>query len=124
LFGLMIVVPRAASWMTARDLATVLNASGTLPSHVSVLNERVGSLIFYLSPPLREAATADRVDEATIAEAIWRIRVQPADAAIAVRNDDLPRFTRLFTTPPTAEAQAGTFTLFRVGVLRHSLGGE
>jgi 4-amino-4-deoxy-L-arabinose transferase-like glycosyltransferase len=46
LCGLMIVAPRAAEWMTARDLAAALNRSGTLPPRVSVLDERMGSLVF------------------------------------------------------------------------------
>lgn len=121
LFALMIVTPRAAAWMTARDLAAALNAGGSLPSHVSVLDERVGSLIFYLSPALRAAATPERIDEATMPEAITRARVQPADAVIAVRDDQLPHFARMFTTPPLPDAHAGTFTIFRAETLQRAL---
>ena len=117
LCGLMIVLPRAASWMTARDVAAALNAGGTLPSHVSIVGERVGSLVFYLSPPLRAQATRDRIAEATFAEAVSQARVQPDDAVIAVRRNDVDRFLRLFPSPP-APLHAGTFDVFRVGELR------
>jgi len=120
-FGLLIVAPRAASWMTARELAASLSADGALPPHVSVLDERIGSLVFYLSPALRAAATPDRIDAASAAEAISRIRVAPDEAVLAVRDDRLARFTRLFATPPVPSAHAGTFTVFRAGALRKAL---
>jgi len=121
LCALLVVTRLAASWMTARDLSAAVNAGGTLPPHVSVLDERIGSLIFYLAPPLRADATPDRIDEATIAEAVSRIRVEPADAVLAVRADQMPRFSRLFAVMPAAAAHAGTFTLFRIGALREAL---
>ena len=116
--GLMIVAPRAAAWMTSRDLAASLNAAGTLPPRVSVVDERIGSLIFYLDRPLRAQATADRVDNPSFSEAIARIRTDPPDALIAVRNSQLPRFNRLFASPPAPDGAAGTFTLFRAERLR------
>jgi hypothetical protein len=121
LCGLMIVTPRAAAWMSARDLAVWLNGSGALPSHVSVLGERIGSLIFYLSPQLRSAATADRIDEASLPEAVSRIRVSAPDAVIAVRDDQAARFNRLFATPPVPDGRAGTFSVYRAGTLQRLL---
>jgi len=121
LLGLMIVAPRAAAWMTARDLAAWINATGTLPSHVSVLDERIGSLVFYLSPALRAQASPERIDTASIAEAVSRIRVDAPDAVIAVRDRQLARFNRLFAAPPPADAHAGTFAVFRAGRLQRAL---
>ena len=122
--AVMIVLPRIGSWMTARDLAHALNDGGRLPSRVSVLDERIGSLAFYLSPELRAEATAERLNEASYSEAVLRVRVDPEDAVLAVRNDQLERFTRLFSHPPVPERRAGTFTLFRAGRLREALGIE
>ena len=119
--GLMAVTPRAAAWMTARDLATALNAGGALPSRVSVLDERVGSLVFYLDPALRAEATNERINEASFSEAIASMRVDPPDAVLAVRNGQLARFNRLFAVPPTPDARAGTFTIYRAGALRDAL---
>jgi 4-amino-4-deoxy-L-arabinose transferase-like glycosyltransferase len=119
--GLMIVLPRAASWMTAKDLASALNGGGTLPSHVWVLDERIGSLVFYLSPPLRAAAAPDRIDAASAAEIVSRIRTGPEDAAVAVRDDRVERFNRLFPSPPAPVARAGTFTIYSTGTLRKAL---
>ena len=118
LCGLMIVTPRAAAWMSARDLAATLNAGSALPSRVVVLDERIGSLVFYLSPPLRAAATADRIGAASLPEAVSRIRVAAPDAVIAVRDDQRARFLRLFPSPPTPDAHTGTFSVFRAGALQ------
>jgi 4-amino-4-deoxy-L-arabinose transferase-like glycosyltransferase len=124
ILGLTIVTPRAAAWMTARDLAAALNKAGALPSRVSVVDERIGSLVFYLDPPLRAAANTDRLTEASFAEAIARARVDPADAVLAVRNTQVARFNRLFSSPPVPETTAGTFTLYRAGTLRDVLQGR
>jgi hypothetical protein len=122
--AMMIVAPRAAAWMTSRDLAATLNTAGRLPPQVWVLDERIGSLIFYLDPPRRAEAAVDRVDSVSFSEAMARIRVDPPDAVLAVRNNQLPRFTRLFPSPPAPDARAGTFTLFRADTLRAAMGAR
>jgi 4-amino-4-deoxy-L-arabinose transferase-like glycosyltransferase len=121
LIGMMAVLPRAASWMTSRDLAETLNTAGALPPRVSVLDERIGSLVFYLDPALRAEANTTRLDEASFSEAIGRVRVDPDDAVLAVRNTQLAQFNRLFATPPVPDARAGTFTIFRAVTLREAL---
>jgi hypothetical protein len=73
---------------------------------------------------LRAAATPDRIGEASLAEAVSRIRVDPEDAVIAVRDDELPRFNRLFAVAPAPETRAGRFSVFRAGALRRSLDGS
>lgn len=124
LVGLMAGLPHAASWMTARDLAQTLNTAGVLPPRVSVLDERIGSLVFYLDPPLRAAATAQRLDQASFSEAIARARVDPDDAVLAVRATQLAQFNRLFAAPPVPDARAGTFVIFRAVTLRAALAGR
>ena len=124
LIGMMAVLPRAASWMTSRDLAEALNSGGALPSRVSVLDERIGSLVFYLDPALRAEATEDRLDEASFAEAFGRVRVDPDDAVLAVRNSQLAQFNRRFATAPVPDARAGTFTIFRAVTVRNALAGR
>jgi 4-amino-4-deoxy-L-arabinose transferase-like glycosyltransferase len=120
LIGMMFVAPRAATWMTSRDLAATLNSAGALPPRVWVIDERIGSLIFYLDPPLRAQATADRVNVASFPDVMTRLRVDPPDAVFAVRNSQLPRFNRMFPSPPPPDARAGTITLFRADTLRAS----
>ena len=121
--GMMLVVPRAAAWMTARDLARAINDRGVLPPRLSILDERIGSIVFYLAPALRAEASHERLNETSFAEAVARIRVDPDDAIVAVRNEYLSRFNRLFPTVPVPDARAGTFTIFRTLTLRETLLG-
>jgi hypothetical protein len=111
--ALMVASPRAAAWMTGKDAALQLNRTGRLPAQVLVLDERVGSLIFYLDPALRAEASPDRVHQATMAEAVQRSRREPLDVVIIVRNNLLLRFDRQFASPPRPAWTAGTTTMFR-----------
>jgi hypothetical protein len=124
LLGLMAVAPRAASWMTSRDVAQRLNAAGRLPSHVLVLEERLGSLVFYLDPALRADATPARIGQATMVDAIQRSRMEPLDGIVIVRNNLLRRFERQFATAPVPDWAAGTHTVYRVESLQRALRGE
>jgi len=124
LFGLMVVAPRAANWMTSRDVAQRLNANGRLPSHVLVLEERIGSFIFYLDPALRAEATPARVDRATMVEAIQRSRIESLDGIVIVRNNLLRRLERLFPAAPVPDWTAGTNTVYRIESLQKALRGE
>jgi 4-amino-4-deoxy-L-arabinose transferase-like glycosyltransferase len=119
--GLMVALPRAAAWMTARDVALQLNRGGRLPPHVLVVEERIGSLVFYLTPPLRVDATPATVDRASIPEAIQRSRSEPLDGVVIVRNNLLERFDRQFAAPPQPAWTAGTTTIFRVETVQNAL---
>ena len=55
---------------------------------------------------------------ASFPDVVTRLRVDPPDAVFAVRNNQLPRFNRMFPSPPPPDARAGTFTLFRADTLR------
>jgi 4-amino-4-deoxy-L-arabinose transferase-like glycosyltransferase len=122
--ALVMVAPHAATWMTSRDLAATFNGARALPPRVWVLDERIGSLIFYLDPPLRAQATPDRVNSTSFPEAVMRARVDPPDAVFAVRNSQLPRFNRMFSLPPAPDALAGTFTLYRADTVRAAVGAR
>ncbi len=119
---MVLVAPRMASWMTSRDLARLLNQRGSLPPRVLVVGERVGSLVFYLSAPLRAAADANRITNIPMAEDVLEgLSSESPDTVLAVRDDRLERFIRLFPVAPIADARAGTFTVFRVEQVRAAL---
>jgi hypothetical protein len=123
LAGLMIVSPRAAAWMTSKDVSAKLNSVGRLPSHVLVLQERLGSLVFYLNPPLRADANPDRIEQAAMADGINRSRIEPLDGIVIVRNNLVERFLRQFAFPPEPAWTAGTNTVFRVESVQRALRG-
>ena len=122
LVGMMLVMRPAASWMTARDLAAALNAGGRLPPRVSVVDERIGSLVFYLAPALRADASPQRLVETSFSEALTRIRIDADDTIIAVRVGQIDRFRRLFQGLPEPDQRAGNFALYRASSLKASLG--
>ncbi len=53
LFLMVFVAPHLGAQFTARDLATYLNRRGEIPKQVVIVEERVGSIVFYLDPCLR-----------------------------------------------------------------------
>src|SRR3954447_1571429 len=114
-------MPRAAAYRTSREVAFALNAAPHLPSRVSLFDERIGSIVFYLSPRLRAEATADRIQSTSAVSAMERARSDPPDALLAVRDDELQRFIKLFPQPPQPSGRAGTFTLYRANHLREAL---
>ena len=115
---LMLDLPQAARWMSARDLAAILNQRASLPPRVFVLDERIGSVIFYLSPPLRAQTTADRFGDTTLAGVFTRLGVESGDALLAVRADQLPRVQKLVRGPLTPDAQSGIYSVFSLARLR------
>jgi 4-amino-4-deoxy-L-arabinose transferase-like glycosyltransferase len=119
--ALMVASPRAAAWMSGKEAALQLNRGGRLPAHVLVLEERVGSLVFYLDPALRADATPGRVNQATMADAIQRSRAEPLDGVVIVRNNLLVRFDRQFAAPPQPAWTAGTTTIFRMESVQKAL---
>jgi hypothetical protein len=114
---LLIAMPRAARWMSAKDLAAILNLRGSLPPRVLVLDERIGSVVFYLSPTLRAEATADRFTDTTLPGVFARLRIESGDSILAVRADQLPRLAKLVRTPLTPQAQSGVYSVFSLASL-------
>ena len=114
---LLIAMPRAARWMSAKDLAAILNLRGSLPPRVLVLDERIGSVVFYLSPALRAEATADRFTDTTLPGVFARLRIESGDSILAVRADQLPRLAKLVRTPLTPQAQSGVYSVFSLASL-------
>jgi 4-amino-4-deoxy-L-arabinose transferase-like glycosyltransferase len=121
LIAMMLVMRPAASWMTARDLAAAVNADGRLPPRVSVVDERIGSLVFYLAPPLRADANAERLVETSFAEALARVRVDADESIVALRVGQMDRLRRLLPGLPEPDQRAGTFALYRGRTLKQAL---
>jgi hypothetical protein len=107
--------------MTAKDLARAVNEAGRLPPRVIVVDERIGSLGFYLAPAHRAEANPDRILTSSRTGTLERLRVESGDSIVAVRDDELARFQRLFALTPQPDSRTGTFSIFRVDRLRAAL---
>lgn len=121
---LLTAFPQAARWMTARDLASILNSRPALPPRVLVLDERIGSVVFYLSPALRAQATPDRFADTTLAGLFQRLDAEQPEAVFAVRDDQLPRVQKLFAAPVAPDAHAGVYSLFSIATLQRVAAGR
>jgi 4-amino-4-deoxy-L-arabinose transferase-like glycosyltransferase len=92
-----VVVPVVAVQFSARDLAAALNRSGRMPPRVLLMEERVASVIFYLTPQLRrglhqgqlESFGWDRLRELSRAEPGTVVAVSQRWLPAAARHIDL-----------------------------------
>ncbi len=57
------VLPPVAETFSARDLARHFNHLGQLPARLLIVEGRVASLVFYLTPQLRRGLTAERLQQ-------------------------------------------------------------
>ncbi len=73
-----------------RSLAAMLNASDKMPQQIVLFGQRVGSVLFYLSPEKRTWCGGVRIREASLSE--LRVLVPPpAGALVAVTHKELNR---------------------------------
>jgi 4-amino-4-deoxy-L-arabinose transferase-like glycosyltransferase len=114
------VVPQVASQSSARDLAAHINGLGRLPPRLWVVNERIGSLVFYLDPKLRSRLAADQFMPLKLDEPDSLASVARSDV-LAVPERYLLKARRWLKLDAVPGAQAGRYRLYRAGdVLRGS----
>jgi len=65
---MIVVVPPAIGQFSARALAEHFNRRGELPPRVLLAEERVGSIVFYLDPTLREGLNDKRFEHVFLAD--------------------------------------------------------
>jgi len=111
-----VIVPPVAETLTARDLAATINARGAFPARLWLLEDRVGSLIFYLDPPLRAGLTPDRVSMIGI-DRLMTMRQAPADTLVAVPSDRVDRLARRVPLQGVPFESAGHYRLYTADAL-------
>ena len=104
------VLPPVAARFSARDLAQHFNRLGHLPPRLLIVEGRIGSLMFYLSPQLRAGLTADRLQQ-------WAAKelppLQPGDVlAVPERKIAGLREYRFFDDSPYESV--GSYRLYRI----------
>lgn len=83
LFVMGAIMPTLADGESARDVARYFNAQGALPARLTLLDERIGSLVFYLDAPLRRGLTAHRLHAVTFEEFVHQ-EAPPTDAVVLI----------------------------------------
>lgn len=101
------VRPLAATELTARQLSNEMNRRGVMPRTLLIVDEGVGSFLFYLRPDLRRDLTADRVQR--ISRFSLGDERDPADVLVAIAADRLDGVTQLYDVPAGDSVEVGSF---------------
>ena len=103
------VMPSVGEALSARDLAVAVNRERRLPPELWILRQRLGSVVFYLSPPLRAEATPERLRQVQLAD--LRARTAPAGTRVAVARRDWPKISA-FSSPAAPFVDAGAWRIY------------
>jgi 4-amino-4-deoxy-L-arabinose transferase len=109
------VLPSIAQTLTAKDLARVLNERSTFPPALWVVRDRLGSIVFYLSPRLRAGLTRDRLRLVTPRDV--RILRAPAGTLVAIDDDTLKRMSSFVVLDGVPYERAGQYRLYAAEAL-------
>jgi hypothetical protein len=109
------VLPPVAHTMTARDLAAVLNRKDVFPPALWIVRDRLGSIVFYLTPRLRAGLTRDRIRLVTPREV--RIMRAPAGTLVAIDDDTLGRMSSFVVLDGVPYERAGQYRLYTAEAL-------
>jgi 4-amino-4-deoxy-L-arabinose transferase-like glycosyltransferase len=111
------IFPAIAERSTARDLAAWFNARGALPPQLWIVDERVGSFLFYLDPSIRGTVTADRVAGVSLGKAL----IQGGGVAgtmVALPDTTRARLAARAMLDEIPAARAGRYWLYDAATLR------
>lgn len=103
----LVVRPFLADRLTARNLAARFNAAGRLPPKVWVVDEGIGSLVFYLRQDLRRALTVKQIEH--VSRFSLLDRQSPPGAVMAVASDRMPGVANVLDLEGVARPGEGTF---------------
>ena len=116
--ALMIVIgPYAAGVNSARDLAEHFNQTGRVPSKVMIVEDRVGSIVFYLHPNLRNALRQGQLQPVRAKRMDQAAQFAP-DKVVAVAQVRVPRVQKHFDLDAIPFETAGRYRLYRPSELR------
>lgn len=90
-------VPQVAGRLTAQPLAAEINRRGAVPSRLLIVDEGIGSFVFYLRPELRRTLATAQVQRIS---RFSLVDVPPAPGTmVAVAADRLPGVVALYELP-------------------------
>ncbi len=111
------VRPVVAEGLTARGLAQHFNAAGRVPGHVWIVDEGVGSFVFYLREDLRRGLVRGqvaRVSRFSTPEVLGGA----ADDVLAVASDRLDGLAQILDLAGVRRPPPGAFLVLPLGGLR------
>ena len=115
----LVVRPFVADRLTARNLAERFNAEGVLPSKVWVVDEGIGSLVFYLRQDLRRTLGTRQIEH--VSRFSLLDRQSPSGAVMAVASDRIPGVSRVLDLEGVPRPDEGTFLVLPLTAVRPSV---
>ena len=120
---MILIVPPIAEVTSARALAAYWNARQQLPPRLLVVDERIGSLIFYLTPCLRQQLQPGQIHAVASDEVDDPPTLQPG-TVVAVAERRLRRLPPELKLVGVEYDQAGQYRLYQAGDLENQLLGS
>jgi hypothetical protein len=111
LVAMALIGPPAAQLHSARDLAQHFNGLGKFPPHVVLVEDRVGSLIFYLNRDLRSGLKAEQV-EGVRASATPHLREVSPGTVIAIADRRTAEASQYLGLEASNYERAGRFRVY------------
>ncbi|MCD4726943.1 MAG: hypothetical protein K8R46_04745, partial [Pirellulales bacterium] len=105
-----LVLPQAAEGFSARDLAEHFNRAEKLPTRLFVVEERIGSVVFYLDPTLRAGLTADKLSRLSLDRPP---QLAPGDAVVVPRRK-LEKSVEVLDLGDSPYESVGRYRLYRI----------
>jgi 4-amino-4-deoxy-L-arabinose transferase-like glycosyltransferase len=116
--ALGVLVPPVAAVTSAQDLAQALNRGGRFPPELWMVEQRSGSLVFYLGPALRRGLTAPRVLQLSSPQVPEQEPVP--GTRVAVTDGDAPRLERYVPLEGLRYERAGHYRIYDGPRLLHT----
>ncbi len=116
---LVVIAPYAAEVNSARDLAEYFNRTGRVPSEVVIVEDRVGSVVFYLDRNLRDALRAGQLEPVRARRMAEVVEPTP-DKLIAIAEVRVEQAGRYVDLADVPYERAGRYRLYDPGALEAS----
>ena len=104
----LVVLPLVAERFTGRGLAVQVNTAGRLPARLLVVDEGIGSFVFYLRPDLRRTLVEGRIER--VSRFSLGDVTGPAGTEVAIAADWVPGVAALYEFD-TGATPAGSFLI-------------
>ena len=112
-----VLIPPVAESQSARTLAEYYNRRGSLPSKLIIADERLGSILFYLSPELRRQLRGDQILSCRFSQ--WDgVTELPPDSVLAIPRAKARRGERDLRLGTAPFDVVGHYRLYRASDAR------
>jgi 4-amino-4-deoxy-L-arabinose transferase len=109
--GMALAAPPFAAVNTARDLARYFNRLGRVPAQVIVIDERVGSVVFYLDPNIRRSLKSGQLESVGAAD-LRSMQPRDSDRLIVLADWNAPKASQYCDLNGLAFQRWGPYRLF------------